>query len=74
MRYKIYLIFLSLSVLVYEPALAQDLRYRVEILVLTHLSHDEEPQELLRLEDYSAALDFLSPPDESEEGQLDAIE
>jgi len=73
MRYKIYLIFLSLSVLVYEPALAQDMRYRVEILVLTHLSHDEEPQELLRLEDYSAALDFLSPPDESEEGELDAV-
>ena len=70
MRYKNYLILLILSVLVFEPALAQDMRYRVEVLVLTHLSHDEDPQELLRLEDYSAALDFLSPPEEPGDEEL----
>ena len=41
---------------------AEDSRYRVEILVLSHLEHDEAPLEAARLEDFSNALDFLTPP------------
>jgi hypothetical protein len=36
-------------------------RYRVEILVLSHLQHDAAPEDMTRLRDYSAALDFLAP-------------
>lgn len=36
-------------------------RYRVEIIVLSHLQHDAVPEEMTRLRDYSAALDFLAP-------------
>jgi hypothetical protein len=38
-------------------------RYRVELIVLTHLQHDEQPREAQQLTDYSAALDFLTPPE-----------
>jgi hypothetical protein len=41
---------------------AENSRYRVEILVLTHLEHSEEAQEVKALDDFSAALDFLTPP------------
>jgi hypothetical protein len=37
-------------------------RYRVEVLVLTHLEHSESASEVHSLKDYSAALDFLAPP------------
>lgn len=36
-------------------------RYRVEIIVLSHLHHDAVPDEITRLRDFSAALDFLAP-------------
>lgn len=36
-------------------------RYRVEIIVLSHLQHDAVPDEITRLRDFSAALDFLEP-------------
>jgi hypothetical protein len=49
------------------PVFAQDTRYRVEILVLTHLEHDQEPREMKRLTDYSPATDFLQPPEEEQE-------
>ena len=39
-------------------------RYRVEVLVLFHLRHDQEPREIRVLNDYSDALDFLQPPAE----------
>ena len=47
--------------------MAQDTRYRVELILLTHLNHDQPPIEALQLNDYSAALDFLSPPEETDE-------
>ena len=49
-----------------ETAFAQDSRYRVEILVLTHLDHHQEARKLTRLEDFTSALDFLQPPAEED--------
>ena len=43
---------------------AENSRYRVEVLVLTHLDHQQEAREFRRLNDYSSALDFLQPPEE----------
>jgi hypothetical protein len=72
MRYIVFLnLFLFLLAGV-QPAMAADpSRYRVEIIVLMHLEHDEQPREAQRLDDYSAALDFLSPLDESEKDGLE---
>lgn len=47
-------------------ATAQDKRYRVEILVLTHLQHDAEPREEMWLRDFSESLDFLKAPEEED--------
>ena len=78
MRYRNYLIFFIICLLNTVPVLAQDTRYRVELLVLTHLHHDQEPRELKYLEDYSPATDFLAPPgpedEEEEEGKVNAGE
>lgn len=62
MRYKILLI-IFLSVIVGAPSVvaADKSRYRVEIIVLSHLQHDAVPEEMTGLRDYSAALDFLAP-------------
>ena len=49
------------------PAEAQESRYRVEVLVLTHIDHAHEPREARTLEDFSSALDFLTPPSERPE-------
>lgn len=52
-------------------------RYRVEILVLTHLGHSEEPRELKWIPDYSESVDFLTPPppeeEEEEEGTDEGV-
>jgi hypothetical protein len=40
---------------------AQEKRYRVEIIVLTHMQHDEAPREADWLRDFSDSLDFLIP-------------
>jgi hypothetical protein len=71
MRYFNFLILIIFVSLFSENAISQDTRYRVELLVLTHLYHDEEPRETHRLTDYSQALDFLSPvePEEDMGGQ-----
>jgi len=69
MRYLNYLILFIICSLSAPPVLAQDTRYRVELLVLTHLHHDEQPRELKHLEDYSPATDFLTPPEPEEEGE-----
>ena len=67
MRYRLFLIlFLVLFATTPGAAAAEKSRYRVELIVLTHLGHDEQPREALHLEDYSAALDFLTPPAETE--------
>jgi len=67
MRYLNYLILFIICLLVATPVLAQDTRYRVELLVLTHLHHAQEPRELPFLEDYSPAMDLLAPPEPEEE-------
>ncbi|MEE4216562.1 MAG: hypothetical protein V2I48_03055, partial [Xanthomonadales bacterium] len=41
-------------------------RYRVEVLVLKHLEYSEQPEEVMRIEDYSSALDFLTPATEAD--------
>ena len=66
MRYIILLnFFLLLCVGAQLTEAADQSRYRVEIIVLTHLEHDEQPQEAPTLQDYSAALDFLAPAAEA---------
>jgi hypothetical protein len=56
--------FLILFIAYAHSAVAQDERYRVEILVLTHLDHDAEPREYRNLDDYSQSIDYLTPPEE----------
>ena len=53
---------------------ADQSRYRVEIIVLTHLEHEEQPRETKALEDFSAALDFLTPPDQTGDADADAAQ
>ena len=68
MHYKLLLILFIIYLLAPLPATAaENTRYRVEILVLTHLRQAEQPREELRIEDYSSALDFLTPPEEEQE-------
>ena len=69
MNYKIFLIYFLISILYTGNGLAQDKRYRVEILVLTHLQHDAEPREATWLRDFSDSLDFLKAPEEEAEGE-----
>jgi hypothetical protein len=67
MRYKtlltLFLIYFTASVAVG----AESSRYRVEVLVLTHIDHQQEAREVRHLKDYSSALDFLQPPEEPAE-------
>lgn len=67
MRYIIFLMLLLSIGAQPAAARADDTRYRVEILVLTHLEGNQEPQQVQAVEDFSYALDFLTPPQESEE-------
>jgi len=66
MRYKTFLILFLTCFAGLQPAFAENDRYRVEILVLTHLGHAEQPREALSLEDFSSAVDFLQPPEEDD--------
>jgi hypothetical protein len=50
-----------------DSASAQDKRYRIEIIVLSHLQHDAVPLETDWLRDFSEATDFLYVPEEDEE-------
>jgi hypothetical protein len=63
MKYHYYLILFIVCLLKLGPVLAQDTRYRVEVLVLTHLDHNQQPKEIKHLADFSAATDFLTPPE-----------
>lgn len=67
MVYRIYLILIVMMAAGLEAAVAENSRYRVEVLVLTHIEHQQEPLETRRLQDFSAALDFLQPPQEPAE-------
>ena len=64
-----YITFLMLFILMYaSPALqAQDVRYRVELLVMLHLNHGETPERADWLADYTAAVDLLAPEEEPPE-------
>jgi len=68
MRYLILLILIITIFQDLETALAEDSRYRVEVIVLTHLGHDQEGREARKPNDFSSALDFLQPPAEDTEG------
>lgn len=61
MRYISYLIFFIAMAAGPSSLSAQETRYRVELLVLTHLRSEAEPREMPELIDYSAAVDFLTP-------------
>jgi hypothetical protein len=73
MRYIVFLIIFLVETLAVTPAVAQtgtppsEPRYRVELIVLMHLEHGEEARRMRWLEDYSVALDLLTPiPEEVE--------
>ena len=74
MRYTYYLILFIICVLATDRAFAEGTRYRVELLVLTHIRHNQEPEEQKRPEDYSSAVDFLTPPKEESEEVEDEAE
>ena len=67
MHYRVLLILFMIFVFMTGTLCAQDTRYRVEVLVLTHLKHSEEALETQDLPDYSFATDFLTPPEETAE-------
>ncbi len=69
MRYKLFLIIFLISVLLASTGMAAEKRYRVEILVLTHLQHEAIPAEVDSLRDFSASLDFLVAKDDEEDGE-----
>ena len=59
MRYIIFFIPFLIIGLAADSAFAQDVRYRVEVIVLTHLDHGETPREAATPSDYGDAIDFL---------------
>jgi hypothetical protein len=67
MRYLSLLILIIIIFQGLDTAFAEDSRYRVEIIVLTHLGHDQEGREVRKLNDFSSAMDFLQPPPEDTE-------
>lgn len=69
MRYKLFLIVFLISVLLASTGMAAEKRYRVEILVLTHLHHEAIPAEVDSLRDFSESLDFLVAKDDEEDGE-----
>lgn len=63
----IYRILLIITIILFSaPCLAGEKRYRVEILVLSHIQHEAIPAEAEWLRDFSASLDFLTPEDDEE--------
>lgn len=72
MKYKTLLILFSISVLASASLFAQDTRYRVEVIVLTHLNHGEESREVLAINDFSDSIDFLTPVPEAVEETVEA--
>jgi len=74
MKYRHYLIIIITIILGTTSVSAQEVRYRVELLVLTHLDYDQQPREMKHLEDYSPATDFLTRPPEEEDEELEAAQ
>ena len=54
-------------ILLSTVATAGEKRYRVEILVLSHLQHEAVPSEEVYLRDFSSSLDFLKPEEDDAE-------
>lgn len=73
-RYICYLIFFIILVQISICAQAQEVRYRVEVLVLSHLDQNEAPREMKWINDYSESLDFLTPPPPVEEAEEDSMQ
>jgi len=71
MPYKFKLILIIVMIALAWPLWAQDTRYRVEVLVLTHLRNSEPAAEVDEIKDYSSALDFLTPVEATEEEESD---
>jgi hypothetical protein len=71
MCYRLYLIIILCCVS--ASGLAGEKRYRVEILLLSHLHHEAVSTDTESLRDFSAALDFLKIEDE-EEAEVDEAE
>jgi hypothetical protein len=71
MVYRTFLILFIICIGGLQPAFAENNRYRVEILVLSHLGHGQQGRETRKLEDFSSAIDFLQPTEE-EEGAAEA--
>jgi hypothetical protein len=76
MIYRLFLILFLIWFIDPQSVFAENERYRVEVLVLTHLDHGQQGTEAVKLEDFSSALDFLQPPEEETEpvGEADAEE
>jgi len=73
MAYRIFLTLIASLVWISGAARASDERYRVEVLVLTHLESGEPPREVPSPKNYSDAIDFLAPPEEpAESSEADA--
>jgi len=70
MIYRIFLI--VILILFTSPGTAGEKRYRVEILVLSHLQHEAVPSDAEWLRDFSSSLDFLKVED-GEETQDDEV-
>lgn len=70
MRYNVFLILFITLTLSSGTVFAQETRYRVEVIVLTHLNHGEESREVLAINDYSNSIDFLTPVPETVEEEL----
>jgi hypothetical protein len=62
MLYRIFLI--TILILIAVPCMAGEKRYRVEILILSHLHHEAIPSETASIRDFSTALDFLNAEDD----------
>ncbi len=65
MRYKIFIILFLLFCV--AQTVAGEKRYRVEIIVLTHLRHEAIPADAESLREFSGSLDFLAAKIEQEE-------
>ena len=64
MKYKAYLILFSMLLLGSQAAHGQELRYRVELLVLRHLDGHSDREPVSELSDFSNATDLLTPATE----------
>ena len=73
MCYRIFII--VILILFTASGMAGEKRYRVEILVLTHLRHEAVPSDAEGLRDFSTSLDFLeAEASEDEDGEAENSE